>query len=87
VKSRVEPDVLAWQLCRLAAQAVAAIAAGPCGALAAEEDGQTPTQFDEGEEKFWRETERGVVVSWRETWPPPCVARGTTWPLVGFTSR
>lgn len=43
MKSRVEWEALAWQLRRLAAQAVAAIAARPCGALPAEEDSDDET--------------------------------------------
>jgi hypothetical protein len=50
MKSRVEWEALAWQLRRLAvaAQVVAAIAAGPCGAgaLAAEAD----TKLDSDDE-------------------------------------
>jgi hypothetical protein len=40
---------------RVAAQVVAAIAAGSCGALAAETD---TNSFDEGEGRFWREMNR-----------------------------
>jgi hypothetical protein len=48
IKSRVEWEALAWQLRRLAAQVVAAIAARPCGAgaLAAEAD----TKLDSDDE-------------------------------------